>query len=708
MKTKTKEKTHWTVLRKRRHFITSATQHETFELCNRKWWFQWVRRLEGGISSASQVFGTVVHSVCERYLLADDRGIDRKTGLPVDLYPDGWWIAKSDNPDEPADGEISIAERDIVKRLVSSAIENGILERRPGRRIEHDFRRTVMKLACPDCRGSGTVPFDTGLEPATVHNRPEDVVLVKCETCDGDGLGAHVEIVGFIDVLFHDEAQDHKTTKSMKWAKSKNELRKNRQVLIYAKMILEEAKDNGLNVPKMITLRHNVFCKDPNDLRVRKVEVTVTPEEVEEAWKIVESNAVRMDYFRRMADDWFHLPDPPTGHKACNAYGGCAFRTICGGIESTAGFEDRVDKFLNPVYCPTIEGRSITFYGDQNMSFDAKLAARAGAQQAAGGPAPQMNPPFQQPTPQVQYAPPMQAPPMQAPAMAPQPQYQPVQQAPAVMPPQAMPSPQPVAQAAPPQPQAQPQQGPPPWAQQGCQACGGGGFNSRGQPCAICDIRCQEQNRLQSKDFNVSNVGNGWIQWGTKDGQHTGFSPLPTQTQPVVADQRVAAGPPQGPPAMAPAPGAVPSQNPPAPNMGPTVAPPQGPPSQAPEDNKDDEEESKVGRTKKGFDVLINCSVQRGVETRGNRAIINLDKLLSDCMIEIVQASRQSNPNLTSFYELDVFARRDALGRMAPNVVKTIGNRTLVCEGVGTGASDKRALLDAILSFDCRVIVGNA
>src|SRR5262249_15053683 len=161
------------------------------------------------------------------------------------------------------------------------------------------------------------------------------------------------------------------------------------------------------------------------------------------------------------------------------------------------------------------------------------------------------------------------------------------------------------------------------------------------------------------------------------------FSPMPA-AGPVTADQRVSmvpaqSGPPQGAPAMQP------PQTQQQPNMAPTVASPNsiplGPPSQA---TKQPEEEDKTGgRSKKGFDVLINCSVVRGTEARGNRAAVFLDKILADCCDQIAKAS-----GVDSFFALDVFKRRDALARMAPSVVEDIGNRTLVCEGVSNGASD--------------------
>ena len=61
----------------------SASQDETATRCIRNWWFAYPQRMPS-IAKGDLDFGTVIHNVCERFLLADDTGRD-KDGNPVDL-----------------------------------------------------------------------------------------------------------------------------------------------------------------------------------------------------------------------------------------------------------------------------------------------------------------------------------------------------------------------------------------------------------------------------------------------------------------------------------------------------------------------------------------------------------------------------------------------------------------------------------------------
>jgi hypothetical protein len=681
----------WREKRKRRHFITSASQYETFETCERKWWLKQVRKLEEP-KKGSQVFGTVLHAVAERYVNADELGRDRGTGLPVDLYPPGWHIAKA-KWGEGEDGECSPIEQDLIKQLIQAAIENGILERLPGREVEKSFRKTVIQLGCPGCDGSGGT--DEGTE---------------CPHCKGDGKGAHVEIQGFIDIVFRDRVDDHKSIKSMKWAKSPNKLRQNLQMLIYAKEAIDGCRARGEVVPLAVTLRHNQFCKDPDDLRVRKTEVTVTTLEIEGTWERVQQMAKRMDHWRRTAERWTDLPEPRTGNQACNAYGGCAFQSICLGQESEEGYENRLARFSSGVYhAPvqlTVQGN--TPKGLDMGAFEAKLAAKQ-AGNAGAAPAPgQVNPPMQAPyTPPAQgpapYAPQAPAPAPQGfqpqpqpqpayagpqPAAAPQGQFQQPQQpypqqAPQQAPyqppqqPQFQPQPQAPAPQAP-APQGQPQVTAPPWADPNCGACQGFGMNTEGNPCRICDFSAAQRGRLAPGAYNLQQIGGGLFQWVAKDGTHSGVSMLSPSSKPgVVADART------------PSPAAPTHQGP----------VPQG----TPETEEEGEEKGKgaKGRPPKSFLLCINCGPIRGVTTRGDRSVIYLDQLLNSMAAEI--ATQYKAP---SFYDIDAFARRDILSKLAPEAVKGFGTCLVVATGIGTGMTDAKALLDAIKPYAGMVIIG--
>lgn len=689
----------WKEKRKRRLIVTSASQHEEFNLCHRKWWLGNVRGLDES-KRTSQVFGTVMHGVCERFLRADDRGCDRRTGQPVDLYPPGWEIA-ADKFRGGIEGVCTPLEQDMIRRLVSSAIENGVLERLPGRRIEHDFRSTVIQLGCPVCTGEG---INKGGE--------------KCEACGGDGKGTHVQIVGFIDQITPDSITDHKSTKSLRWAKSANPespnyLGDNRQILIYAKMLVEEHRANGFQPPNEITLRHNVFCKDPAKPTVRKVEVTVGLAAIEAAWAQVVNNSVEMDAIRRMVETWHQIPDPPTGYKACNAYGGCSYASICTGQESEEGYEKRVAGYQTNRYSQVTVNGSSQPEGTTMSQFDTMMAQKRGAAATVGAmpgavnppapppPQPPQGPPPGMPPPQGQYAaPPIQQAPAQvygppAPQAAPQPQYppqyppQPLPQGAA--PPVSYPPAQPQVPAAP-QPQAQGQPVAPPWSVQGCTACGGYGFNTVGSPCRICDAQAQAAGRPTSANYNLVPLGNGLIQWTARDGSHMGISMLVPNTKPVAVEQRTSyAGP-------APAAAGVPAV------AQAHVPLPQSPQQPAVNDpNGEEEEKGGRGRPAKSFVLLINCGPIRGVETRGDRKLIDLYRVLEKLGQEIAAQS-----GVASFWELDAFKRRDMIARIAPLAAKDWGTQLVMAVGVGTGASDIKALVDAVSPLAGLVIVGTA
>lgn len=677
---------HWTESRTRRYIRTSATQHETFDLCPRKWWLEKVRRLPVP-QTTSQTFGSVLHAVIERFLRANDLGYDA-SGAPVELFPQGWTTSYS-KLDGTLEGEVTPVEADMIRRLVTRAIEEGVLERRPNRRIEQDFLRTVAKLNCATCEGSGRVYArcfwcsstpPVWVEPAT-QGGPSDCycdteeAIITCPTCKGDGKGTHVQVTGFIDVLYPDMVEDHKSTKNMRYAKGPTLLARNIQMLIYAKEIIEQAKERGEPPPAKITLRHNVFCKDPEDPRVRKTEVVVTREHVEEMWDKIIGDAISMDKLRRVVNSWHEIPEPRTGAQACNAYGGCQFMSICAGVENEEGYQQRLDRHVGGRYTAlTVSGNNHQQQGESTMTtFPQQQPGFAAAVGGVPRPptvmpmpvaatAPRINPPMP-PAGQVPTAP--TQPPLPAPAAPQQPAPGPVFAAPAP-PPAPAPVPAPVQQ----QPQQQgPTPAPPRWAVPGCKACGGCGFNTKGEPCRICDAAQAKGNPpgWQSGHFNIANAGTpGVVAWQNKqDPNDWGYSYLAQgEPAPVAAEAREGVAP-------------------------------------AGAEDAESTEVNKGGRPPKSFVLVINAVVSRGAVATGDRKVTDLSLVLNEAMVEIAKGS-----GAASFYDLDPFKRRDVLRAMGTTLAGKFKTSFVVATGVH-GESDLRALVDGLLPLAGMVINGN-
>lgn len=276
--------------------VVSASQIEAFRRCRRFWWLKQVARLPQAQKDYYD-FGTALHSVIERYLDADDNGRDA-FGNPVDLYPDGWTLdEKSGRP------LVDAAQADLIKRLITKAIDGGILQRLPGRVVEREFWMPVF----------------------------ED---------DPHRAGA----MGYIDIYLPDAAHDNKTLKDMRYAASPKELKTLPQMLIYAKFVFEESDRRGKPLQE-VKLRHNQFCKDPLTPIVRKTDASVTRAEVETFWRGLQDNVAEMEKLKKnftKPEEWAKLPDPAKPEEACRAYGGCPYLELCAGVENLQTYTNRV------------------------------------------------------------------------------------------------------------------------------------------------------------------------------------------------------------------------------------------------------------------------------------------------------------------------------------------------------------------------------
>jgi hypothetical protein len=370
--------------------VISASQMKEAELSFRKWYFNKILRLpykrKGHFG-----FGSVLAARLERHLLAgpDDRLPD---GTVVDLYPESYEIHSFGKPTgkyERWDAQLEKprTEGPLIKELVAEAIEKGYLRRSEDRWVEWEL---------------------------------PDVLFVE-----------DVRLMGFGDLAYPADATilDHKSTKNMRYALSKPKMKKDTQLILYAKVMIERFRNEGTPVPPKVTLGHLYFLKDggvPYGKRVTLKTVTVTPDEIDARFEEIMAHSKEMHRYSKVAPEhWENVPC--SGQECARAYGGCPYLTICGGEETVGQYIQRLDMLDS---MRTLATSPTPKPEDQTMAGKPSLVERM----KAGD--------FRKPP--------------------------------------AAPTPPPVVD------EAQGIPTPPPWAKPGCPSCGGSGWNPEKGPCNIC------------------------------------------------------------------------------------------------------------------------------------------------------------------------------------------------------------------------------
>lgn len=589
----------------RAELITSASAMETYIDCPRKWLASKKWRLPEEVKSPT-VFGDVTHAVIERFLCADDNGRG-PDGQPVDLYPPGWDTLQT------KDGPRSVTQHEaaLIRLLVDKAIEQGVVRRLPGRRCEVPFQREV------------------------------------CE---------NVSCIGYVDVLYPDGVEDHKTTKSLRYAATPDDLRASVQMLTYAGEVLFRAAEAGrLEDMAEVTLRHNTLVKDADAPIVRPCEVAVTRQQVEDYWeRVIIPAAKGMLALARqniLPERWREVRGPPKGEDICGKYGGCPYRRICSGMETPAQHRERVDRINKATAVKTSQEAKKT------MGIFDRLRT-------------------QQPQPP--------APPPKEEAKAPG-------QPPAPPPPPAVPATKPASGP-----------GVPPWAREGCRACGSNkvkGFNSKGQPCRACDAMQRNENGQTSDQFSIYRDGNHVCWKDQKTGAELGRAEWGPEAQAAPeppAKQKVAD------PAAAPAAKvqeaatvAQPPVLPPPPPAPPAAQSEPPAATKAPEKPERGPEMVVKGRPKRGVTLVIGALIKRGPSRRDMVAIAEV--------IEKYGTLLAREQGAETYYQLDAFKRRDWMAMRVAQIVEDLGT----CYVVATVLDpDVRALVNAMEPYCFEVIVG--
>ena len=319
---------------------TSVSAITDAEDCLRRWWLHKRCKLPQDQRQAT-IFGDVHHAVCARFLEADDRGIDPKTGKPVDLYPEGWRVMQNRFDKSGTLYKVSDSEAALIKVLIQKAITDGILVREPGRTVEREFE---------------TVIFTKGY--------------------------AKVILKGFVDLDTQRGIEDHKTTKSRKYLLSKAKMKKSIQMMGYAYERYLQGHQQG-----SIWICHNGYVKDFDSPLVRKTDVEVTQIEVMEFFndKILPTIKLMFKYYTEYPparlDKWRNVPPANNANQSCNHHYGaaCPYVMICGGLVT---IDDYLRKYGMSV--TDITGKIVNNEkGSQMNSLMNKIKTEQAAQAAA-------------------------------------------------------------------------------------------------------------------------------------------------------------------------------------------------------------------------------------------------------------------------------------------------------------------------------------
>jgi len=616
----------------------SASQIDTYEDCARHWWLRRVLKLKEP-PAAHFTFGTVLHSVIERWLSATDNGRvpgpDGATiaeglfqgqlgGQPVNLYPKGWMVATEM---DGSTAEVTPTEARQIQALVAEAIENGIIYRTPSMQLERSIRIAITE---------------------------------------------NVQLVGYID-LFRagterelPEIGDHKSygKGSVRYLKredpdSPNYLGKNQQLRTYAWVT---SQLDGWN--DSVRLRHNQYPKFEGP-GVTKVEAVLSPDEIAAHGEYLHEVADRIERTSKVKE-WSDVPGPTDTGKCAHWYGqACPFAQICGRTESPEVYQTRVARLLEQrtgsrldLPLPTPRKRGTAKEASSVSIFDRakqQQAQQAARQEAAGT----------------------------AGAVAAVEQAPPAAPAPAInggIPPAAPPS----------------AIGGAPWANLNCRACKGRGLSSSGRACPICDATAKKAGKPTSMAYiiELDDAGKGVAVAREEQAEALQKAGLPLEWIEADSPAQPAAPAPVAPPVVATVqePFTAPVVMSPerqavvetlvkqAPE--PVQEAPKAPAAKAAAGNKG-------GRPTVGVTLLIGAVQLRGP----SRPTITSAEVLARFGAELA-----ADMGAESYWQLDTFKRRERLAQKADYIAGELARHVVVHPGI-LGNDDVGSLLQALMGL---------
>jgi len=655
----------------------SASQIDTFEDCNRFWWFMRVLKLEEPPASHF-TFGTVLHAVCERYLSATDNGRvpgppgavlsegplkGQQAGLPVNLYPPGWETATERDGSEAT---VTRPEARLIQRLVAEAIEEGILERSEGAQVERKILLPVI-----------------------------------------DG----VQLIGYIDVYRPQDGvrplpliEDHKTygKSSVRFLKREDENSPNylggvQQLKTYSWAVSELDEWAG-----DVDVQHNQFPKFP-DKAVMRTKATITAEEIVEHGDYLRDVATRMQRTRKIKD-WADVPGPKDTGKCARWYGKpCPFSDICGRAETPDAYRARLERLKagSPaarLNLPLAKPKRRTRTKESNVTiFDRakkQKAARAARKEAAGSKEAKAAVEAEAEAPAINGA-----------------------------------APEPVATVT----------GGAPWANPECKACKGRGLTSKHKACPICDNTAKRGGRPTSMAYvlEITDENTGLAvarQECVEELEAAGYPLEWDETEAAEAPQEPAEEPQAAEEAEAPAEPEAPEEPEEDPQEAKKAAAAkkkaeaarkrkekaeakkaaaaakkaaeeeaaqaaeepaaETPAAEAPEAAKSTKRaKGKAGRPTVGLTILVGCDYLQGAP--GGRTVITSAEALARFGAELAE-----DMGAESYWALDSFKRRERLAQKADYIASSLAKHILIHPMNLSPHDDASALIMALMGLN--------
>lgn len=241
--------------------------------------------------------------------------------------PTQWWLRKV----------LRLPERDDEKQFVFGNVLHDVAARWHRGEQEIYPRGWAFKLSdfeAQQIRDMVTTAIHNGTFD---RNRP--IVGVE-KALHTELIPGRVALIGKLDVMTEEGVEDHKTVGDRKYKPTEAKIRRDPQMLCYARMWQRET---GRGEREDVKLTLNCLSKDTRDPYADRVSATVTAAEVDDWWE----NTAKPLAERMLEDsakkDVGALAKDESG-RACRQYRGCPFIDVCTGMESVPDYRARFNK----------------------------------------------------------------------------------------------------------------------------------------------------------------------------------------------------------------------------------------------------------------------------------------------------------------------------------------------------------------------------